>query len=679
MTQLQPLDPRSRYLAEQQRGERGLAPRQPMDDFRPLDKYAGGEADDDYGVPWIATISAGYMQTTDKDGKTLERPYPKASRPGDREWIHMTQEDKLLAPGLWSAVEAGNYRYLDVAVADNNPRAFLLQHFEKRSSTRLEMYGDARAITVIEAEKRTERGHDVWVPKGRRVVEAARDPEEYRELVLQCNNSVSFLFTLARWETDPEQPGRWRPRQYWPASDGLGVYRLRFTSRNSLRSLIQSLRQVSRMTGGRFKGLPLRLFPHFRDAADPAGVSREIVYWNLRFMPPQDLELTPALWADLATDALQQGAMLDLPKADFVMGETEFDEDIRRLPAPSQHALTALSSSPPCDARFYQQAWFARVKDSDLASESARAEFLWAFTADKPNIQRTDSLTAFLERASEDEAAALIAAAGVHVGRQTMHQRAKRYEEIFGSDDDDRVVRHQGRDVNARTGEVLRDHAEQERLPGQRSEDELADNRRLVARAQELGVQGIEPLRAPSGRVPVAEANSVLAGRIADAERAQQQPDPRVSQAATPEDSAADGSEPEPPVSDTEIGKCARCARPDRDCVSLAEELVCVDREGCDAAIQAAAAMAEAAKAAKGEEMVDVRSKMYDRMSELIQEAARLEIDVAPYKLKWPQPRRVVEEQGIALSEAIEAKKAALAKGGSGATAPPGSQEQRLI
>jgi hypothetical protein len=486
----------SSNLARLQQDHRALAVAAPIEEFRLLDKYAGGLSDLPERVPWLATISAGYL-VTEKNGKEVERPYPAASRKTDERWIHMTPEDAERAPGLYAALESSGFRWLDVAVPFDDPNVFIQQHFERRTATKLEVYGDEHQLTEIKANERR------VFPAGTR---------EYAALVRDCNVSVSFFFTLAKWE------GR-APRVYFPATDGLGVYRLRFTSRNSLRELVASLRQVSALTGGRLAGLPLRLGPDWRQVADPTGARREIVVWRLRFMPPERLELTPAIWQGLARAALAEGELLRLPAP-----TVESIEDAVRvvdvdLDESSERAVHALRDGPPCDARFYQQAWFARVRGSALDSDAARAEFISRYTDGT-----FDSLSAYLAQATEEQAATLLAAAGGAVGSRLTAEGARRYEEIFGDDRDRAPQSHplaeapSGREESAprrpdpATGEVLGNVR-----PPTRAEL-WADNRRLGDRARELGLHGVPVLVNTAADDVLLEANRALSERIVNLE-----------------------------------------------------------------------------------------------------------------------------------------------------------------
>jgi hypothetical protein len=404
----------------------------PIDRFQPLDKYQGGLSNEQPRVPWLATISAGYTDTS------RDPPIPRASRQADAKWIHMTPEDSLRAPGLRTALELRDYRWLEIAVPFDDPSQFIQQRFEKRSASRLEMHGDEHQLTEIVVREVRQNNRTVLVPEPRRVHPAGS--AEYARLVEQCSVSVSVFFVLSYWKGST-------PTIHFP--DGLGVYRLRFTSRHSLRSIWGSLKQLSGLTGGRLAGLPLRLTLEWREVADPTGHNRMIGVWTPRFVPPAELELTPRLWQNLAGQALAEGEAMRLPlPAEETVEDAAQTLDVD-LDAPPPSALAELKAGPRADARYYQQAWFAAVKGSPLDSEEARAQFLWTFSEG-----RTDSLMRFLEQASDAEASALMVAARRAVEAATAPEQrqsnARRYAEIYGTDDDD-----DDQVVDLATGEIL--------------------------------------------------------------------------------------------------------------------------------------------------------------------------------------------------------------------------------
>jgi hypothetical protein len=273
---------------------------------------------------------------------------------------------------------------------------------------------------------------------------------------------------------------------------------------------------LSDLTGGRLAGLPLRLSLDWREVADPTGTTRAIGVWSLRFMPPQTIELEPRTWRQLAGDALAEGEAMRLP-----VPTVETVEDAVNMPpevdldTPSRSALAELKEGPRCDARFYQQMWFARVKDSPLDHDEARAIFLNTFTEGA-----YDSLTTFLQQATEGEAAALLAAAGAAVAEsrtpEQMKVNAQRYVEIFG-DDSDASPPAESRTVDTTTGEVVAPIVVTP--PVRMTKAELwRENRRLADHAAGLGLRDVAVLTARATEDEIAAANAVLLERIENIE-----------------------------------------------------------------------------------------------------------------------------------------------------------------
>lgn len=251
-----------------------------------LDKYAHGVINRPARQPWLATISAG---SRDPNG------YPRASRPGDAQLIHIAPGEDV--PGLTAALEAGNWRELTVALPSNQHEDFLSQRFVRYSATRVEAFGDAEAIHVLSSRK---------VQKGKSTVDEALPRQtfrhgtpEYDREVDQCAVAGSLLFVLARWQGPT-------PEIYFP-DQTLGLYRLRFTSRTSLERLVGGIEQLRALTGGSVAGIPLRLSLQFGEVADAGGVKRTVPYWALRFAPPPDAGmLTASSWSGFKAAAFAE-------------------------------------------------------------------------------------------------------------------------------------------------------------------------------------------------------------------------------------------------------------------------------------------------------------------------------------------------------------------------------------
>lgn len=100
----------------------------------------------------------------------------------------------------------------------------------------------------------------------------------------------------------------------------------------------------------------------------------------------------------------------------------------------------------------------------------------------------------------------------------TPEQNVQTYDRIFGADEDHTfhdlppVTTPAGHLVDAATGEVL------EEAPAPSPSDLWQVNRQLVARAQELGIQGVPTLNSRTPSSGIAEANEALRERIANIE-----------------------------------------------------------------------------------------------------------------------------------------------------------------
>lgn len=380
-----------------------------------LDPYAGGLACDGPRIEALATISCGYRAESRQEG----RPgLPRASRRDDERQIHL-KDPQGRAPGLRAALEASGGRSLLIAFPLDDPNAFIQQRFTRYSQTRLEAYGDAQSVT--------------WIDPGDAKATPPKDPshrtfpigdERYERLVKTCKADTRIYFALAEW-------GEEGPEVVFP--DGLGLYAIRTTSRHSVRSIQQTLEYTRQFTRGRIAGMPFVLEVDYREVAGPDGSKRTIPVWTITTRPPQGIRLSSRTFQGMATAALSQGAALMLPApTELTLEDAEREGPAADVEEPTEEELGLLGRGGTCDARFYEAAWFARVKDTSLGSDEARAAFLRDYTRGA-----TDSLGAFLARATEEEAAALIAAAGARVGREKTAGLADRYAEIFGGEDED--------------------------------------------------------------------------------------------------------------------------------------------------------------------------------------------------------------------------------------------------
>jgi hypothetical protein len=247
----------------------------PLDTFRPLDTFAGGLADEAPRLDALATISAGDRGPAREDNKP---GLPRRSMDGTIKLHDATGR----APGLRAALERTQYTALTVAFPWDDPALFIQQRFVRYSTSALEVYGDHRELRVLDGQ--TQRT-------------VAAGSEEYRRLLDTCAVSVSVYFMLAEWEPQPAVV----------LPDGLGFYRLRFTSRNSLRSILNGLRALGRFTGGRVAGVPFELRIDYRETTDRTQKRRTIPVWVLVMRPPSTVKLASHNWAGVVRGALRRG------------------------------------------------------------------------------------------------------------------------------------------------------------------------------------------------------------------------------------------------------------------------------------------------------------------------------------------------------------------------------------
>ena len=348
--------------------------------MRPLDVYSKGLADEAPRVDAIATISC---------GRRNEKGYPQAAKKGDPQHIFIHDLNDR-AKGLTEALIKGDAKRLTIAFPFDNPAHFIQQRFSEYTATSLKAYGDEKSITEIV----TEGAGDQQTVK--HVTYMANTPD-YDRVVARCKVSVSVYFALASWTADG-------PRVEFP--DGLGMYRLRFTSRHSLRNLLASIDYVAKFTRGRIAGIPFNLGVDFREVAAPNGVKRTIPVFTFVMSPPGGI--TSLTFRQTATAALAQGAALQLAPPTSETWETEIldgpvGDDVD---APSQDEAAMMARGGRCDAALYKRLWFATVRGTSLADEDGRRAFLDQFTD-----RETSHLAQFLEMATTAEADRLITTA----------------------------------------------------------------------------------------------------------------------------------------------------------------------------------------------------------------------------------------------------------------------------
>lgn len=388
-------------------------PARPNAPFQILDPLAlGGVRQMVPHTDWIATISAGH-----KVAGSNGREIPQASKDGTI-FIH---DPENRAPNLKEALAAGENKRLTITFPYDDLSGFIQQHFTRRSATALEVYGDQfglkeivqRQVPVMNPDgtpRRDSQGQPVLETKTEHITHVA-GTERYRELLRQCKNEVTILFALARWVNTPEGP---RSEVTFP--DGFAWYRLRFTSRHSLNSIVGKLSEVKdKITGGKIAGLPFTLSITYRDVPGPDGKTRRIPVWVLDFKPPKTLTLTSGNMRGVLGQAIAEGEKLKLLPRPREVGIADAAADDADLDLDAPESVEILTNqAPPARADYWKKQWFLAVRGTELDDDVARARFIQRFSENlHPNTfeRWTPSLATFMAEATEAEASALIASA----------------------------------------------------------------------------------------------------------------------------------------------------------------------------------------------------------------------------------------------------------------------------
>jgi len=385
-------------LARQQHGS-ALASSSPtplIDSFAVLDIYAGGIAHEAPRVESLATISAGYRGKSDGN-----RPgSPQRSRDGTI-YLH---DATGRAPGLKRALDQSGGKRLTISFPFDDPSRFIHCRFMSYTATELQAFGDEHYLMVL-------------VP-GRGYQRVDAGSSEYEDWLKRCKVSVSVYFVLAEWGPDG-------PEIVFP--DGVGAYyRLRFTSRHSLRSILAGLRSIGQFTQGRIAGVPFDLAIDYREAADATGKKRTIPVWSLASKPPGGRRLTSRNFNDVMTLALEQGAALMLPMptpptlqdALAELPDEDLDESIIDgvvVGDVSDRELELIQRGGRCNAEHWRGLFFSAVRGTEFDGDESPARAAWLREYTKG---RTDSLAEYLHWSTEREAQAMVVAASDELNRR---------------------------------------------------------------------------------------------------------------------------------------------------------------------------------------------------------------------------------------------------------------------
>lgn len=398
-----------------------------IDTFKILDIYAGGISEEAPRVEALATISAGYRAKGDGT-----RPgNPQRSKNGEI-YLH---DATGRATGLKRALEQARYKKLTIAFPFNDPAQFIHCRFMGYTASELLAFGDETHLMVL-------------IPgRGYQRVEAGT--ADYESWLKKCKVSVSVYFVLADWGDDG-------PEIVFP--DGVGAYyRLRFTSRHSLRSILAGLRSIGQFTQGRIAGVPFDLSIDFREVAGSDGKKRTIPVWALASKPPAGHRLTSRNFGDVMGMALEQGAALMLPAP----AEPTLEEALAEVPDEdldetvidgvvvgevSDREIALIQRGGRCNEATWRAMFFSSVRGSEFdgGESPARAGWIAEYTKGQ-----TDSLSELLHWATEREAQAFVVATDEELKRRMLSRQAsgqpapartmakpkRSYADLFSDDD----------------------------------------------------------------------------------------------------------------------------------------------------------------------------------------------------------------------------------------------------
>lgn len=438
------VEPRNALARTQAGGQFATdAPGNPWASVGLLKPHAHGFSDEPLRIDALATISAGFKKQGG-NGKS----FPQVSRDGS---IHISDASGR-APGLAAELKRRGGKSLTIAVVSNNPSDVLQQRFAVYSTTRLLAYGNEKGVTVIHVR-------DVQGPDGKVTPEAVRKhyaagTDKFAEAVEKCKVQTSFYFVLARWD---EQGN---PKLVFP--DGLGFYRLRFTSLNSAENIRSQLAYIASLplTGGRIAGIPLELSIDYRDVAGPDGSRRNVPVWTLVLRPPSTIELDVAATTRILERGMAQaeGLALPMPRLETIEDaevegpDIDLDQAViegeARTVSPDE--VRHLRDGGKADPDWLIRQYFAGAGRTSLRDDEGRERFLLAFTRG-----RTGSLAEFAATATRRQSEDLLKALAEEVAAEIEARQAepvttdglpvtvvspsagRGYHDLFGADDDD--------------------------------------------------------------------------------------------------------------------------------------------------------------------------------------------------------------------------------------------------
>lgn len=390
-------------------------------------------------VDAFATVSAGY--------RNKDSGYPERSRDGT---IYVSG-DSGRAEGLKEVLKANGGKFLTIAVVSDDPDEVMQQRFAERSASRLLTYGNQDALVVITVKDtgRKDKQNKPILESSRETVYREEKPERFAQLAARCKVETSFYFVLARWDDDG------RPRLYFP--DGVGFYRLRFTSLNSAEILRGQLSYIASLNGGGVAGVPLEMRIAYREVSSEDGSRRTVPVWAVALKPPHTIEMTARNVARILGEATEEarGLALAAPVMETLdLAENEgpdvdlddprvIDGEAREIT--QQDARRLAGGGPIRNPKGYAKAFMMMVGKSSLRDKENRQTFMLAATHG-----RYDSLKTFAENASHEDGNALVKAAAEWINQErsespsppvarpaaSQEQPARSYEDLFPEDDE---------------------------------------------------------------------------------------------------------------------------------------------------------------------------------------------------------------------------------------------------
>jgi hypothetical protein len=367
------------------------------EDFVILSPHSATGVRDDTDAPrinCIATISAGFKN---------ERKLPDRSKNGEFYINGKPHKEFCDAPGLEEAAKANDYKRLTVVFPSDRKNDFIQQRFTEYSATALKTFGDQHSVTEIVDTGRKKKVGNEMKPEMERHIHDVGTPE-YAAAIARCRVSYSVYFVLAQWTPSGANI-------YYP--DGVGLYRIRFTSPKSMDAFRFAADYTKRMTGGVLAGIPFDIFLEQKEGADADGVRRKSWIWQARTSAAAGGAIDAAMYRQLATHGQQQVQMMQLQApepetietaiADAALA-TVIDDDAVEGEVLSNESQAdpeppkIETDEPKIDVAEARRRFFALAKGTWFETDEGRALFCW-----NASSQQTKSLKEILETLTNQE------------------------------------------------------------------------------------------------------------------------------------------------------------------------------------------------------------------------------------------------------------------------------------